>query len=198
MFLTFKRIHSRAQGQKNTSKLPHKKNVCTESIKTWTLLHPENVNEPELLPYALHSVSTDDEHLRHVVCQHLAGVTDVYSRLWMKGNNMDLLRPVRCSKHICSVFLFFCQTCKRVFEFSTLLVACENPNLNVSQGENGNGLWDAFLQLVLYGCGAQQLKTQSRLHRNQIKVIFNATNTGFNYVYAKLFRLDCQQILTTS
>lgn len=62
----------------------------------------------------------------------------------------------------------FLSDVQKGFEFSTLLVACENPNLYVSQGKYGNGLWDAFLQLVFYGCGTQQLKTQSRLHRNQI------------------------------
>ena len=45
---------------------------------------------PELLPYALHSVSTDDEHLCHVIRQHFAGVADIYRSLCVrerkKGN----------------------------------------------------------------------------------------------------------------
>lgn len=64
--------------------------ITTDS-KLWTLLGSD-VSKPEFLPYALHSVSADDEHLRHVVCQHLAGVTDVYSRLWVNGNHIDLLQ----------------------------------------------------------------------------------------------------------
>ena len=36
---------------------------------------------PELLAHALDRVTIDDEHLSHVIRQHLAGVTDVDSRL---------------------------------------------------------------------------------------------------------------------
>lgn len=98
--------------------------------------------------------------------------------------------------------VFFCQTCKRLFKFSTQLVACENPNLNVSQGEYCNGLWDAFLQLVLYGCGTQQLKkTINQIAKELNHSDFQCKKKGLNYFYVKLFkpfRLKCQQIFTTS
>jgi len=43
----------------------------------------------------------------------------------------------------------------------TLLVSSENPDLNVSQREDSDGLWDAFLQLVLYSRGPQELDTRA-------------------------------------
>ncbi len=48
----------------------------------------------------------------------------------------------------------------------TLLISSENPDLNVSQREDSDGLWDAFLQLVLYSCGAQELDTQADRQRH--------------------------------
>lgn len=44
----------------------------------------------------------------------------------------------------------------------TLLVASENPELNISQGEDGNGLRDTFLQLVLNSRGPQELDTEQQ------------------------------------
>lgn len=42
----------------------------------------------------------------------------------------------------------------------TLFVPCKNPDLNISQGEDGDGLRDTFLQLVLNSCGPQELDTE--------------------------------------
>ena len=42
----------------------------------------------------------------------------------------------------------------------TLLVPSKNPDLNISQGEDGDGLWDTFLKLVLNSCGPQELDTE--------------------------------------
>lgn len=43
----------------------------------------------------------------------------------------------------------------------TLFVSSENPDLNVSQREDSDGLRDTFLQLVLYSCGTQELGTEA-------------------------------------
>lgn len=48
------------------------------------------INRPEFLTYALHSVSADDEHLSHIICQHLTGVTYVDSCLCVReGERAD-------------------------------------------------------------------------------------------------------------
>lgn len=47
----------------------------------------------------------------------------------------------------------------------TLLVSSENPDLNVCQREDSDGLWDAFLQLVLYSCGTEELQTQANIQK---------------------------------
>lgn len=39
---------------------------------------------PELLPNTLHSVSINEEHLCHVICQHFAGVTYIHSCLCVR------------------------------------------------------------------------------------------------------------------
>ena len=46
----------------------------------------------------------------------------------------------------------------------TLFVSSENPDFNVGQREDSDGLWDTFLQLVLNGCGPQELHTRTRTH----------------------------------
>lgn len=43
----------------------------------------------------------------------------------------------------------------------TLLVSGKNPDLDVGQREDSDGLWDAFLQLVFYSRGTQELTTQT-------------------------------------
>jgi len=73
---------------------------------------------PELLPHFEDGVAGDNEHLCHVVRQHLARIADVHGRL--------------------------------------LLISGQHPNLDVGQRQEGNGLWDPLLELVLNGCCAQQ------------------------------------------
>lgn len=58
------------------------------------------------------------------------------------------------------MMVLFLNKCVRL----TLLVSSENPDLNVGQREDSDGLWDAFLQLVLYSCGTQELHTQADRH----------------------------------
>lgn len=36
----------------------------------------------------------------------------------------------------------------------TLFVSSEHPDFNVGEGEDGDGLWNTLLKLVLYGCGS--------------------------------------------
>lgn len=60
----------------------------------------------------------------------------------------------------------------------TLLVSCENPDLNVSQREESDGLWDAFLQLVLYSCGTQELDTASQTETHKRTCEFLVAKTG--------------------
>lgn len=90
--------------------------------------------------------------------------------------------PFACFRHlykrIISLFVLFSANYDALFNNCmqtkfwryvrlTLLVSSENPDLNVSQREDSDGLWDAFLQLVLYSCGTQELDT--RVDRNTHK-----------------------------
>lgn len=55
----------------------------------------------------------------------------------------------------------------------TLFISSKNPDFNVSQREDSDGLWNAFLQLVLYSSGTQKLETQAKREKHkQINSIF--------------------------
>lgn len=95
-------------------------------------------------------MSTDDEHLRHVVRQHLTGITYVDCRLCETGSRLDLKHWDR------GLVMVLPQP------GSAQVSPCsENPELNISQGEDGNGLRDTFLQLVLNSRGPKELDTES-------------------------------------
>lgn len=49
----------------------------------------------------------------------------------------------------------------------TLLVSSEDPDLNVGQGQDSDGLRNALLQLVFYRGGSQELDAQQNIvHMN--------------------------------
>lgn len=47
-----------------------------------------------------------------------------------------------------------------VYVCLTLLISSENPDFNVGQREDSDGLWYTLLQFVLNSCGTQELDRQ--------------------------------------
>lgn len=118
---------------------------------------------PELLPHFQDGVSSDNEHLRHVVCQHLAGIANVHGRLYQERmqelqtgpqQGQRTLLPHARTQRGC-VRMQFPLPCSAL----TLFVSSQHPNLDVGECQEGNGLRDSLLKLILNGRCPQQLET---------------------------------------
>lgn len=107
---------------------------------------------PELLPHFQDGVARDDEHLRHVVCQHLAGIANVHGRLYQertqelrrgpgRGQHGPDLTSHRAGVHRLSPPRWVL----------TLFVSSQNPNLDVGKCQESDGFRNSLLKLILNG-----------------------------------------------